>query len=52
MTKTLTAIIERDGDGYVAVCPERDIAGQGASIIETAPSGPIQRSRLDTLSDR
>jgi predicted RNase H-like HicB family nuclease len=28
----LTAIIERDGDGYVALCPEFDIASQGSSI--------------------
>ena len=30
MTKTLTAIIERDGEGYVALCPELDIASQGS----------------------
>ena len=30
----LTAIIEREGDGYVALCPELDIASQGASIEE------------------
>jgi predicted RNase H-like HicB family nuclease len=28
----LTAIIEREGDGYVALCPEIDIASQGSSI--------------------
>ena len=28
----LTAIIEREGDGYVSVCPELDIASQGDSI--------------------
>ncbi|MFC2173510.1 type II toxin-antitoxin system HicB family antitoxin [Acidobacteriota bacterium] len=28
----LTAIIEREGDGYVALCPEIDIASQGNSI--------------------
>ncbi len=26
MTRQLTAIIEREGDGYVALCPELDIA--------------------------
>jgi predicted RNase H-like HicB family nuclease len=31
----LTAIIERDGDGYVGLCPEFDIASQGATIEET-----------------
>jgi predicted RNase H-like HicB family nuclease len=28
----LTAIIERDGKGYVALCPEVDVASQGDSI--------------------
>ncbi len=30
----LTAFIEREGDGYVALCPELDIASQGDSIEE------------------
>lgn len=34
MQKQLTAIIERDGDGYVALCPEVDIASQGHTIEE------------------
>jgi len=28
----LTAIIEREGDGYVSLCPELDIASQGESV--------------------
>jgi predicted RNase H-like HicB family nuclease len=28
----LTAIIEREADGFVALCPELDVASQGASI--------------------
>lgn len=32
MTRQLTAIIEREGDGYVALCPQLDIASQGDSI--------------------
>ncbi|MCX5855716.1 MAG: type II toxin-antitoxin system HicB family antitoxin [Deltaproteobacteria bacterium] len=28
----LTAIIEREGNGYVSLCPEVDIASQGDSI--------------------
>lgn len=32
MTRKLTAIIEREGNGYVALCPELDIASQGESI--------------------
>jgi len=30
----LTAIIEREGDGYVALCPEVDVASQGDSIAD------------------
>lgn len=31
-TQQLTAIIEREGDGYVSLCPELDIASQGDTI--------------------
>ena len=31
-TSSYTAIIERDGDMYVALCPEIDIASQGTTI--------------------
>jgi predicted RNase H-like HicB family nuclease len=34
MQKHLTAIIEREGDGYVLLCPELDIASQGNTIEE------------------
>ncbi|MBE9005378.1 type II toxin-antitoxin system HicB family antitoxin [Fortiea sp. LEGE XX443] len=30
----MTAIIEREGNGYVALCPELDIASQGDTIEE------------------
>ena len=30
----LTAIIEREDDGFVSLCPELDIASQGASVEE------------------
>lgn len=30
----LTAIIEREDDGFVSLCPELDVASQGASIEE------------------
>jgi predicted RNase H-like HicB family nuclease len=30
----LTAIIEREEDGFVSLCPELDIASQGSSIEE------------------
>jgi predicted RNase H-like HicB family nuclease len=52
-----TGIIERDGDGYVALCPELDIASQGDTVeearsnlveaielfFETAESSEVQR---------
>ena len=28
----VTAIIRREGDGYVTMCPELDVASQGESI--------------------
>jgi len=28
----LTAVIEREGDGYVATCPELDIVSQGKTV--------------------
>lgn len=28
----LTAVIEREGDGYVSLCPELDIASQGYTV--------------------
>ncbi len=33
-TQRLTAIIEREDDGFVSFCPELDIASQGSSIEE------------------
>lgn len=34
MQKQFTAFIEREGDGYVSLCPELDIASQGDTIEE------------------
>lgn len=34
MTRQLTAVIEREGDGFVALCPEVDVASQGGSVDE------------------
>jgi predicted RNase H-like HicB family nuclease len=33
-TQQFTAIIEREGDGYISLCPELDIASQGENIEE------------------
>lgn len=34
MNRRLTAIVEREGKGYVALCPEVDVASQGESVAE------------------
>jgi predicted RNase H-like HicB family nuclease len=32
--KQLTCVIEREGEGYVSLCPQIDIASQGDSVEE------------------
>lgn len=32
--RELTAIIESEADGYVALCPEVDVASQGSTVAE------------------
>jgi predicted RNase H-like HicB family nuclease len=32
MSRRLTAVIYREGDGFVALCPELDVASQGDTI--------------------
>ena len=34
MKRRLTAVVEREGDGYVALCPDVDVASQGATVAE------------------
>ena len=36
MTRQLTAIIEREGNGYVSFCPEIDVASQGDTVQEAS----------------
>ncbi len=36
MQRQLTAIINREGDGYVSFCPELDIASQGCTVEEAS----------------
>ncbi|MCH9044860.1 MAG: type II toxin-antitoxin system HicB family antitoxin [SAR324 cluster bacterium] len=33
-THVFTAVIEREGDGYVALCPQLDVASQGETVAE------------------
>jgi predicted RNase H-like HicB family nuclease len=34
MSKRLTAVIHREASGFVALCPELDVASQGDSVEE------------------
>jgi len=43
--RQLTAIIEREGDGYVALCPELDIASQG-DTVENARTNLVEALTL------
>jgi len=43
--RAFTAIIEREGDGYVSICPELDIASQGDSV-EQARANLIEAVEL------
>ncbi|WP_194972458.1 type II toxin-antitoxin system HicB family antitoxin [Aquiflexum lacus] len=51
--RELTAIIEREGDGYVSLCPELDVASQG-DTIEEARSNLIEALELffETASEQ
>ncbi len=51
--RELTAIIERDGNGYVALCPELDVASQG-NTVEEARANLIEALELffETASEQ
>ena len=34
-TLSLTAVLEREGDGFVSLCPELDVASQGSTVEES-----------------
>ena len=44
-TRQLTAIIEREDGAYVALCPQLDLASQGATV-ETARQNLIEALEL------
>jgi predicted RNase H-like HicB family nuclease len=51
MQRQFTALIEREGDGYVSLCPELDIASQGDTIEEarenlSRSTGALFRNRV------
>jgi predicted RNase H-like HicB family nuclease len=33
--RTFTAVLEREGDGYVASCPELDVVSQGSTVEQS-----------------
>ena len=63
MMRQMSAIFEREGESYVALCPELDIASQGASLsearsnltealklfLETASANEVQRRIHDEI---
>ena len=34
LPRTYTAVVEKEGDGFVALCPELDVVSQGQSVEE------------------
>ena len=56
--RQFTAVIEREGDGYVALCPELDIASQGDTIedarrnIQEALEGFIEAASPEEVRER
>lgn len=51
-TVQLTAVIEREGDGYVALCPQLDIASEGDTVEEArAMLIDALRGWFETASD-
>ncbi len=52
MIRQFTAVIEREGSGYVSMCPELDIASQG-DTVEEARRNLIEAIELfmETASD-
>ncbi len=55
---TLTAIIEREGDGFVSFCPELDVASQGDSReqarvnLAEAVEGLLESASPTEINDR
>ena len=53
-----TAVIEREGDGYVSLCPELDIASQGDTADEArvnlleAVEGFLESASPQEISER
>ena len=50
--RTFTAVLEREGNGYVAICPELDVVSQG-DTVEEAQANLLEAVELflETASD-
>ncbi len=57
-THHFTAIIEREGDGFVSLCPELDVASQGDTIeearrnLQEAVELLLETASADEISER
>ncbi len=57
-TMTLSAVLNPDGDGYVSLCPELDIASQGDTIedalanLKEALEGFFETASADEVQTR
>jgi predicted RNase H-like HicB family nuclease len=57
-THQFTAIIEREGDGFVSLCPELDVASQGDTIeearrnLQEAVELLLEAASADEISER
>ncbi len=63
--KSFTALVQREDDGWVSLCPELDVASQGDTaeeakanlreavelFLETAPAEEIERRRKAEVTD-
>ncbi len=41
-TRSYTAIVEKEGSGYVALCPELDVTSQGETVESATANGAPQ----------
>ncbi len=43
----ITAILEREGDGYVALCPELDVASEGDTLLSIIRQSGLPRTLFE-----
>jgi predicted RNase H-like HicB family nuclease len=58
MNKRFTAVIWREGDGYVSLCPELDVASQGSTVedaramLQEAVEGFLEVASPEEVAER